>query len=406
MNRESLRVAIVSPLFHPELGGLGRQAFHLTNALARSGVGFLVVSRRFSGLPSASVEEGIREVEVTAGRQDVRFLESRSLINLSISVRFALGAFRELGRRRGEFDLVHFHGASLPFLLLVGPLIRWGKPVLAKVAAVGIGSEMGSLKGRYLGLGSLLARQGRRAAGFVATSAEIETGLIRDGVPGDRIHRIPNFVDPVRFRPPTIGEREAFRTELGAGSTAPVLVVVSGRLTARKGHTDLLVAWARRSASTRDAQLLVVGDGPEAGRLRRLAAELGIRSSVRFLGFVPEPERVLRAADLFVLPSLHEGMSNALLEALACGVPAVASRVSGVPDLEAEGAMLDVVEPGRPAELAGALSGWIENETGRLASGRRAADVIARRFTLAGRVAAYGALYERLRSDSRLVDRR
>ena len=285
--------------------------------------------------------------------------EAPSLQNLVTSVAFSLGTAQVLvGGSGAEIDLVHVHGASLPLLVLLPAAWLLGEPVLAKVAAVHQGVEAGDVRRRYGPIGRALAWLFARCD-YVATTAEIESCLERDGVEPARIHRVPNFVDVESFRPLPPAEREALRRERGwEGRT---VVVASGRLAERKGGDLLLRAFARAQTSTRHHEgarplLVFLGDGPERGHLEALARELGIEASVRFQGFVEDVPRWLQAADVFVLASRIEGFPNALLEALATGLACVATRIGGALEAVDDERNGLLVPPGDEAALGGALS--------------------------------------------------
>jgi len=128
-----------------------------------------------------------------------------------------------------------------------------------------------------------------------------------------------------------------------------------GRLTAIKGQADLLRAFALLSEQRVDLWLLLVGDGEERQALVELACELGITKQVCFAGWRQDIYTALAAMDIFALPSINEGMGKALVEAMYAGLPCVATRVGGVPELLREGCEGFIVEASAPRELAAAL---------------------------------------------------
>jgi glycosyltransferase involved in cell wall biosynthesis len=146
-------------------------------------------------------------------------------------------------------------------------------------------------------------------------------------------------------------DRSACRAALGIRAARLALFV--GNLVPVKAVDVLLAAWGMLRDP--DAALRIVGDGAERGRLEAMAARL---PGVSFLGALGQPEvaRWMAAADVLVLPSRSEGMPNVVVEALASGVPVVASGVGGIGELVADGANGKLVPPGDPAALAGALS--------------------------------------------------
>ncbi|HEY6476312.1 MAG TPA: glycosyltransferase family 4 protein, partial [Polyangia bacterium] len=148
--------------------------------------------------------------------------------------------------------------------------------------------------------------------------------VARHGFPPDRIVVLPNAVDTARFR---------VRTTARAPG-APFHAVYVGRLVAEKGLGTLLAAWARAFGGRThlDVRLELVGSGPIEGELRAQAASLGIAGEVAFLGHRDRVEEILADADVGLLPSRIEGLSNTLLEYMASGIPPVASRVSGSED--------------------------------------------------------------------------
>lgn len=386
-----MRVLVVAPLYHTDRGGLGRQAVLLTEHLASLGVRATVVTRTLSGLPAREPPPGVELHRIRAGRPRVHNYEAKSARNLVTSLRFSGGLVRALLALRRTYDLVHFHGASLP-LLVAQPWARLlGKPVLAKVAAVGQGVEAGDLAGRYGPLGDLLARRLRAVDVYVATTGEIEAALAAEG--HRWIERIPNFVDTERFRPPGPGRRARLRAELGFANRPVVLF--SGRLTPRKEVDTLLRAFARVPARQGAAPLLVIlGDGPLRARLEGLARARGLTNRVRFVGFRPRPWRWLAAADVFVLPSSVEGLPNALLEAMACGLPCVATALGGAREVLGERGLL--VPVGDEAALVASLSELTADPARREALGRAAAERIARDFSLRAVAPRYLDLYRRL----------
>jgi len=145
------------------------------------------------------------------------------------------------------------------------------------------------------------------------------------------------------------------RAELGLPAAAPVLVCV-GRLAPQKDHPTLLAALARLPA---EVVLLIVGGDPFGdgeARLRRAAAELRLGERARFLGIRHDVPDLLAASDLFVLPSLWEGLGLVFLEAMAVGLPVVATTVSAIPEVVEDGATGWLVPPGDPERLAATIA--------------------------------------------------
>ncbi len=159
-------------------------------------------------------------------------------------------------------------------------------------------------------------------------------------------------------------DRDAVRRDLDLPADADVVIVVA-KLTEQKGHSVLLRAIAPLLESMPGLHLLIVGDGPRGDDLRAQAAGLPGGDRVRFLGVRSDTRELLGASDLFVLPSLWEGLPMALLEAMAAGLPVVATAVSGTRDVVDDGVSGALVPPGEAEPLRSAIE--------RLVADRRAA---------------------------------
>lgn len=174
------------------------------------------------------------------------------------------------------------------------------------------------------------------------------------GVPASRIRVVPNPLDLSEIRRRAKESVEDVIPDEQGKASGPLVVAV-GRLVSLKGFHDLLNAWARLPAEL-GARLALIGDGEERLRLEALAEALGVEKSVQFLGSLENPWKVMARAQVFVLPSHTEGFPNVIGEALALGLPVVATRCSpGVSEYLEEGRSGVLVPPGDPAALAVAL---------------------------------------------------
>jgi glycosyltransferase involved in cell wall biosynthesis len=186
---------------------------------------------------------------------------------------------------------------------------------------------------------------------------------------------------------PTALEREAARRELGVSGK---VVVFIGRLDPEK-DLDLLIAGFAR-AGRADATLVIAGDGPERARVEAVAAG----ANVRFLGALDDVRRPLIAADVFVLPSHSEGLSNALLEAMASGVPSVATAVGGNRKVIRDPSVGVLVPPGDALALGSALAALLDDPAGAARIGQAGRRHVEQNFSVDAMVAAYEALYAKL----------
>ena len=390
----NFRLCVVAPLYHPSLGGLGRQAQLLTERLAGEGIQIFVIARRMKGMPPAEFNAKVKVYRAWSIKPYIHTFEKVKLGNILISLTFSVSCAFLLIRRRKEYDIVHFHGASLPLIFNISLLKLLRKKAIAKVAAANVGTEAGSLKGRYFGLGMFFIKLLGMVDAFIATTGEIEMGLLGDGFPAEKINRIPNFIDFTVFGPATADEKEHLKKKLGLGEYPQV--VFSGRFIERKGISFLLRAWKIIVDRASHARLILLGDGPLLENMKTLAKNLGITDSVDFRGHVRDIQDYLRAADIFILPSLQEGMPNSLLEAMACGIAPVGTRIGGVVDLVNHGANGILVEPGDVDSLADGMLKLLKDEHFTNAIAQRAGETIRDSYHLDTIAPKYRELYMRL----------
>lgn len=223
---------------------------------------------------------------------------------------------------------------------------------------------------------------------FVAVSRDIEHWLVTsEGVAPGRVTQIYNGVDTDRFRPP-----DHLR-----GADDPLLIGSVGRLQAVKNHVLLVDACADLLARRPDLrgrfEVSLVGDGPERSAVEARIGERGLGGIVRVAGFSDDVASRLRAFDVFVLPSLNEGISNTILEAMASGLPVVATRVGGNVELVDDGVTGTLVAPDDAAPMAAALERYVDDPDARRSHGRQARAIAEQRFSLDAMTRAYDQLY-------------
>jgi sugar transferase (PEP-CTERM/EpsH1 system associated) len=228
---------------------------------------------------------------------------------------------------------------------------------------------------------------------FVAVSRDLERWLREDvRVPAAKVSTIRNGVDVSRFAP--AGRVEA-RAAMGLAPDAPVICTV-GRLDPVKDQAGLVRAFAGLLPAHPEAVLVIAGDGPGRDALTRVIAELGVADRVRLLGECRDVPSVLAAADVFALPSIAEGMSNTLLEAMAAGLPVVATRVGGNPELVEDGVTGQLVPIRDPVALREALAAYLDDPHLRAMHGKASRQRAVECFSLERMCQDYVALYRRL----------
>jgi teichuronic acid biosynthesis glycosyltransferase TuaC len=192
----------------------------------------------------------------------------------------------------------------------------------------------------------------RMADRVIAVSEELRANLVDEySIPSQKVAVIPNGINPAQFR---LMSREAARRRLGLSDDLRIVLTV-GRLSEEKAHDVLIRAFARSSATP--CVLYIIGAGPLKDKLQRLILEQRLTGRVFLLGEVPHEEihNWFCAADLFCLPSHHEGCPVVVHEALACGIPVVATRVGAVADLVCSSLYGILCEPNDTARLAQSL---------------------------------------------------
>ncbi|MCS6947476.1 MAG: TIGR03088 family PEP-CTERM/XrtA system glycosyltransferase [Steroidobacteraceae bacterium] len=225
---------------------------------------------------------------------------------------------------------------------------------------------------------------------FVPMSRDI-AGWLQQSVRVDpmRIRQIYNGVDVERFAPRRPERRSAAVAE-------EIVVGTVGRLDPVKNHATLIEAVARLLSQFPALRLLIVGDGPLRGTLRERAAALGIAPRVTFTGARDDVADLLQSMQIFVLPSISEGISNTILEAMASALPVVAAKVGGNPELVVDGVTGTLYEAGSIGALERALQRYIADPALRAAHGQAGRQRVVQDFSLDAMVRRYVALYDEL----------
>ena len=241
----------------------------------------------------------------------------------------------------------------------------------------------------------------RRVDHLIVVSGSVlprfEPFFARGDLRRERVSVVHSSYRPERFHPGL--DRSRFRAEIGAADGAPLVGVV-GRLVADKGQDDFLRAAALLRPRRPEARFVLAGTGTAEPSLRRLAADLGLGDAVRFLGFRDDVPEVTASLAVSVLPSVDcDASSAALKEALACGVPVVATEVGGASEIVHPGETGLIVPPRDPARLAAAIEALLDDPGRAAAMGRAGSADVAARFTpdrlVAGTIAAYEEILAR-----------
>ncbi len=377
-NVEHPGVLMLISHFPPAIGGTERQAHGLAAGLAVAGHRVTVLTLARRGAPAREIQDGVVVERALKGR-------GRGVI---YAITYGMSLLRHLRRLRFRNAILHAHHLYLEAIAAAYLGLRSGLPAIAKVACGGPDGDFARLKRTGLTPSLPLLR---RLSRVVAISAETEAELLAHRFIPDQIVRIPNGVDAVRFAPAP--EPELARQQMGFG---PETVLFLGRLDAQKGLDVAIEAWTRVATRRPAARLVLVGDGPARAVLEDKAQSLGLIGRVSFLGMRSDPERLLQACQIFVLPSRSEGMSNALLEAMATGLPCVASCIGGSSDLVEHGVTGLLAPPGNATTLAEMLCTLLDDGSLRNRLGTAARAGVIERYGMDRVVRAYMELYATL----------
>jgi glycosyltransferase involved in cell wall biosynthesis len=316
----------------------------------------------------------------------VRILEERShnAVQLLFQIRRILSEER--------FDILHTH--------------RYKENILGGLAGTmaGVPHQIRTVHGMaepFVGFKSLKSRVYRmldtlvtrtRINKSIAVSCDIERQLAAK-YGADRVVMIHNGIDCERLQLTT--SPAVVRQRLGVDVTHKLIGSV-GRLTPVKGYQYLLGAFRRIAERDSQVRLVLVGDGPERQRLGSLAKEYGIDKKVVFYGFTSDVGEILAALDVFVLSSLHEGISISLLESLALGIPSVVTAVGGNPEVVRHNETGLLVPPLDEPALADAIVSLLDNP-GRAAAMREAGKkLVETEFSKDAMATRVHTLYRRL----------
>ena len=351
----------------PELGfgGGETQVLGLTNALASGRHRAELICDPAGRLWERATADGIR----------CHPLHIRNAIDLAAGVKLRAILKRE------HYDVVHFHTSRAHSM---APFAR------------GFGSTLVVTRRMDYRPNRVFAPLlfNRAVDGVVAISGGVADSLATAGVDRRRITVVHSGVDCDRFRPPNSEERVHARIALGI-SYGEVVISAIGALEARKGHRYLIEAIAQLAASASSIKLkcFIAGQGSIRGELEREVANSGCGERVKLVGRVDDPREILWASDIFVMPSLKEGLGVAALEAMASALAVIASDVGGLHEVVEDDRTGVIVPPARPEAIARAVSRLSESPALRSQMGEAARARIVENYSMEKMAARTLALY-------------
>jgi len=372
------RVAMLIQKYYPHVGGAERQIQQLAPRLQARGFEVCIVTRHETGLSRFEIIDGVSVYRLACpGPKPLA------------AVFYIWSAVRLLSKLRP--DLIHAHEILSPASAALLAKHFQGCPVIVKILRGGIRGDIYKLKRGpfWIQRFHILCQS---VDSFIVISHEIDQELSALGVPSNKRTFIPNGVNTEAFAPVPDSLKKHLRTKLRLPLDG-ALVVYLGRLTAEKRVDHLLRIWPDIRVEFPQAQLLIIGTGAEEAQLRAQSVSV---PGVQFTAQVNNPMRYLQAADLFVLPSATEGLSNSLLEALSSGLPVLATSVGGTPDVISHGENGYLIPPDDLPALRSGLMTLLADATLRARLGAGGRQRILTNFSLDSVAMRLDALYHSL----------
>lgn len=368
-----IRVLMIVAQFHPASGGTENQALLLCKSLLDRGIDVSVLTRRRRGLP---VREDVGGVPV---ERAIRVIDRGKLFGIT----YFLSCLLFLLMRWRRYDIIHchiLHGLHSPAAVVMKLL--FGRKVVVKVASTGSLSDFTMM--RTLKFGRSMLNFMRHADRIVTLCGMSAAEAREQGFPDSAVVVLPNGVDATRFRP-------------AAGSgRARKRLVYAGSLNPAKGVDILLEAFARARRQNPALDLDIFGSGPMRDSLKAQAGRLGLDGHAVFHGDVPDLERRFDGTAVFVQPSLVEGMSNVILEAMASGLPVVATSTGAAPEIIRHGVNGLLVDPGSVAQMHEAIDRLVSDASLAERMGVEARASIESQYTIERIAGRYHILYQEL----------
>jgi glycosyltransferase involved in cell wall biosynthesis len=374
------RVAMVIQRYLPHVGGAERQLQQLAPRLKDLGFDLQILTRHENGLKRFEEIEGVPVYRLPASGPKVW-----------AAATFTIAALWRLIRIQP--DVIHAHEILTPAAIAMYSKTFLRRPILVKILRGGARGDIYKLKRRPFWK-SYLRRLIKKVDAFLVISHEIDDELAALNIPPQKRVFLPNGVDAVRCSPVSEQRKLKLRASFSLPAQASI-VMYAGRLVPEKRVDHLLKIWEGVRAKYPLAHLLIVGGGEEQSRLESMHVE-----GVQFTGQVEDAVSYLQAADLFVLPSSTEGLSNSMLEAMSCGLPVLATSVGGAPDVIEHQVSGWLIPPDDIESLQQGLETLLEEESLRFSLGSNARQRILSSFSLDSIARRLAGLYQQLMARS------
>lgn len=370
-----IRVLMVTGAYYPEISSGGLQTRLITAAMRRDAEVRVLTTALDLTTPRYS---RVDEVEVTR-----LHLKSMRAVSKATAVSMVLPDVLQLVR---WCDVVHIHGVSSKNILVTALARMFRKPIVLSLHTTGA-DEPDAIKKS----GAMSWWAFKAASRYMSVSAGLMQRYLDAGMPADRIEQVGNGIDIEEFSPASIEEKRQLRRSLGLNPDRPLVLFV-GFFSQDKQPRLLFDAWVElRDRHGIDTSLVFVGatksdyyevDESLAGRMRADAEARGLGDRLTFTGSLHDVHEYFRLADVFVLPSRREGLPVALMEAMSCGLPCVASHLPGATDtLIDDGVSGVLVPPGDVGAFADAIKRMLIDPAGAARMGNAAREFVTARFS-------------------------
>jgi len=373
-----MNILLTTDYFPPHIGGgVEVVVYRLATELVRLGHRVAVITLNTRHVKSQEILNGVRVYRANP----IEFTQSigaQSAISLE-----ALSLIRNVCRKE-RVNIVHAN--SIFFFTTIAACAN---KIIAKTPVVTTlhGGSMSELEGA-LGIFTNLYERSvgkwilRTSNHLTAVSQVVMKHAETLGAPRWKISVIPNAVDVQEFNPrPHVGKKQG------------VTVAFVGRLLSNKGPQFLVEAAPAIVREFSPVRFLIVGEGPMLNHLRERVSKLGLNKQFDFLGMVPSVAQFLRNCDIYVRPSLSEGMPLTILEAMACGLPTVASDVAGTSEIVCPGKTGFLIEPKNTGQLAFYILKLLKDEKLRSSMGRTARSIVEKSYGWGGVALQMSKLY-------------
>ena len=396
-----MKICVFTETYFPVMGGGETQAKLLAEGLIAGGHSVIVLTRR----SDASLKKHERYGSVGVYR--LAPLGRGQLKKWGL----LLSSLPMLIRLRDQYDLIFVSGYRIIGMtaVLVGKLLH--KPVVLKA------DSQGEMSGEFFDSG--LKKMGishssfpfnlflrfrnfilKKADAFSAISPEIASEWTSSGIPSNKVRHIPNAVDTARFTPVDVPRKIRLRQKLGLPQEANI-AIYTGRLVSYKGLPLLLQVWKEICCRHEHALLLLAGTGGldihncEA-ELREFVASSNMEKNIRFLGAVNNVEEYLQAADLFAFPTENDAFPSSVVEAMACGLPVIATPVGAIKTIVIHEQTGWLIQPKNDQQLFDALHVLLSDRLLASKLGQAAARSVQERYSAITVTGKYSTLFQEL----------